>query len=543
MNDNRVSRRWQLGLAILWFAGIVAWQAPALTVQAQEFDSAARALQQGIQYERSREWLKALELYEKSLKRWPDHTELKYGLRRAKTHFGIQQRYTDRSFREELLSLRKREALDLLDVVLERVQRNYVEPVSVGSFIAHGTESLYQALSNDHFLRYLPPTATAARIEAFRRHLSKTYWNYPLHDRASARYLVERIADEAAAMADVPSSAVVMEYVFGGFNGLDDYSALLTPDRYADLNALIEGELVGLGVEIKGESGRGLRLIRVLPDSPARESGLRAGEFIVAIDGRDCRKMDTGAAADLLRGREGSQVRIRVENPKLGTEREVVVVRRRVHVRSIPVARMLDPRNGIAYIRMTAFQRETVNELDAALNRLHRLGMRSLIWDLRGNPGGLLDVAAEVLDRFIDHGVLVHTAGRSPFEQQDFSAHPAGTWKIPLVVLIDEHSASASEIVAGAVRDLNRGTLVGRPSYGKWSVQSIYRLGGRLGMRLTTARFYTPNGHRYPKTGIRPHVLVDVEESLVLDDSLAGLLEDPDILRSLEILRREFAQR
>ncbi|RMG33264.1 MAG: S41 family peptidase [Planctomycetota bacterium] len=542
MSDNRVSRRSRLIASLLTVLISVAWLAPN-TAAATDYASATQALQQGVRYERERQWLKALEIYEQSLKRWPEHADLQYGLRRAKTHFAIQQRYTDRSFRRELLTLPKSEALDLLDVVLERVQRNYVKPVSVGSFVAHGTESLYLALTNDHFLRYLPATATRDRIETFRRHLSKTYWNYPLHDRPSARYLVSRIADEAHTMADLPSAMVVMEYVFGGFNALDDYSALLSPDRYADLNALIEGELVGLGVEIKGETGRGLKLIRVLPDSPARESGLRAGEFIVAIDGRDCRQMDTGAAADLLRGRQGTPVRIRVENPQLGTERDVVVVRRRVHVRSIPVARMLDPRNGIAYIRMTAFQRETVRELDAALEDLHRRGMRSLIWDLRGNPGGLLDVAAEVLDRFIDHGVLVHTAGRSPFERQDFQAHAAGTWKIPLVVLIDGHSASASEIVAGAIRDLNRGTLVGRPSYGKWSVQSIYRLGGGLGMRLTTAWFYTPDGHRYPKTGIRPHVLVDAEDELVLDDSLTGLLQDPDIVRSLEILRRDFAQR
>jgi carboxyl-terminal processing protease len=172
---------------------------------------------------------------------------------------------------------------------------------------------------------------------------------------------------------------------------------------------------------------------------------------------------------------------------------------------------MLDPQAGIAYLRMTSFQKTTVRDLDTALWKLHRDGMKYLVIDLRGNPGGLLTASVDIVDRFVTEGAIVSTRGRSPGEDYDYQARLVGTWRVPLVVLIDGNSASASEIFAGAIRDHHRATIVGTRSYGKGSVQGIFPLNTtHAGLRLTTARFYSPSGQPISRRGVQPDVLVHV---------------------------------
>jgi carboxyl-terminal processing protease len=351
------------------------------------------------------------------------------------------------------------------------------------------------------------------------------------------------VCDLAQSLAGLPAAAVVMEYVFGGCYALDEYSAFLTPDRLTDLHGNIDGEFVGLGIEMKGDVGQGLLLVNVLPDSPAAEGGLRRGDHIVAIDGVDSRSMTTDEGARLLRGRSGSSVRLRFERPDgSGPTLEGVFFRRAVQVKSVPVAKIIDRSNGIGYVQMTGFQRTTPQELDEALSGLQRQGMRALIWDLRGNPGGLLPVAAEVTDRFVADGLLVSTRGRQADQNDSWTARRGGTWNIPLVLLVDGDSASASEIVAGAVRDHHRGTIVGRRTYGKWSVQTILPLRGSTGLRLTTAKFYSPAGQWLGNVGVTPDVVVDLSREH--QTGYRGLLssdteDDADVAKGLEVLRRQ----
>jgi carboxyl-terminal processing protease len=327
-----------------------------------------------------------------------------------------------------------------------------------------------------------------------------------------------------------------MEYVFGACNCLDDYSSVLTPTRYDDLNSNIKGQFVGVGIVIEGKPGRGMWLVDVLPDSPAEQSGLEAGDWIVGIDGVDCRGMTTEEAAHLLTGPPGSRVSLDIARGE--ATQNVACARREVVVKSIPVSTMLDSTSGVAYIRLTAFQRNSTAELDLALQELQRQGMRSLIWDVRGNPGGLLDEAVSVIDRFIDDGLIVSTKGRASGQDKSYHAYAPGTWRMPLVLLIDGDSASASEIVAGAVRDHRRGTIVGRTSYGKWSVQSIYPASHGMALRLTTAKFYSPSGKTYSKMGIEPDVVVPVPEDAPRPRSARTLdpEKDPDLRAALEVL-------
>jgi carboxyl-terminal processing protease len=185
-----------------------------------------------------------------------------------------------------------------------------------------------------------------------------------------------------------------------------------------------------------------------------------------------------------------------------------------------------------------------VQELDAAVSSLRHQGMRALVWDLRGNPGGLLTTAVEVLDRFIHDGVLVSTRGRTSDQNLVYSAHRTGTLTMPLVLLIDGDSASASEIVAGAVKDHRRGTIVGRKSYGKWSVQSILPIHGNCGLRLTTAKFYSPQGHTLGKIGVQPDIEVAEQERVRGHNrGPADLDGDADVRKALEVLQRQMARK
>jgi len=496
-----------------------------------------QAINEGADFERSRNWADAIVHYREALELWPDHEELKYGLRRARFHMQIDRRYTDTSYRSDLLNLSERDALDLLDEVLFKIHGHYVDSVSSTYFIAHGTESVYLALNNEAFLEQNRIyTSSMTQLKHSRKMLFDEYWNKPVSGPDEAKRIVLEVADRLNRNVGIKKVPVILEYVFGGCNSLDDYSSYLTPGKLDDLYNNIEGEFVGLGIEMKSEVGKGVHLVNVLPESPAEEGGLLPGDYITHIDQTDVLEKPTDEAATLITGKQGTRVHLRWKTTD-GQEKTGYFIRREVKVKSIPLAEMIDPQNGVGYIRLAGFQRTTAEEFDAALMQLNREGMKALIWDVRGNPGGLLTAAVEVLDRLIDRGVLVSTKGRTNDQNWTYSAHSLGTWNFPIILLIDENSASASEIVAGAIRDHQRGTLVGRKSYGKWSVQSIYPVSHSCGLRLTTAKFYSPNGHNHSEVGVEPDVLVDRDKQQPLRITHDALLSDADVQKALDLLR------
>ena len=542
--------KFSLAMAVLctltWHVGFPQQTRAADTrVDVSQVQSASQALSRGETLEASRQWVDAIRFYEAALGKFPDNSEITYALRRTRTQFAIDRRYSDRSFEEKMLRQGRSEALDLMEDVMTRVQLEYVDPVSATKFVAHGTESFYMALGNDRFLKVHVTGRQKEAVERVRQTLIRDFWNRRVASRLEARKIVTQVCELAHRELKIPAAAVVMEYLFGGCNALDDYSNFLTPDRYNDLFGSIQGEFVGIGIEMEAEKGKGMHLVNVLLDSPAEDGGLRPGDFIVEIDGRDCRELTTDEAARLLRGSRGSQVDLAFASPD-GSVSNAVLTRRPVQVKSVTRALLLDQDQGIAYIQMTGFQSSTEEEMDTALRDLERQGMRSLIWDLRGNPGGLLDTAAAVIDRFIDDGVLVSTEGRSLDQNQTFRARSYNTRSIPLILLVDENSASASEIVAGAIKDHGRGKIVGRKTYGKWSVQSIIHLPGGTGLKLTTAKFFSPNHRNYAGKGIEPHVDVpmpeNVHRTLFRGRTSDEISTDPDVARALELLERRFTQ-
>ncbi|MCY2965089.1 MAG: S41 family peptidase [Planctomycetota bacterium] len=503
-----------------------------------------QAVNKGVELEQSRRWGDAIMHYEKSTKQWPDCGELEYGMRRSKVHFNVDRRYCDSSFQKSLLAKPRTSAIALFDDVINQAQEKYVEPLSLTSFIAHGTESLYQALDEPRFLENNVASDRHDRADSVRNVLRRPeeYWNRRIQDREDARRFIDQVCNLCKRELGMSATAVVLEYVFGGCNSLDDYSGMLTPGKYRDLWSNIHGEFVGLGVEINAEPGTGLLLVNVIPGSPAAAGGLLPGEHIVSIDGRDVRNLTTEEAATLLQGEKGSRVRLEVVRGAENEVRSLTLTRRQVVIQSIPVARMIDRANGVAFIQLASFQDSTVQELDAALMKLDRQGMKSLVLDVRGNPGGLLNAAVDVLDRFIEDGVLVSIKGR--IQNEVFRPKQPGAWRMPIVLLIDGDSASASEIVAGAFKDHRRATIVGRRSFGKWSVQSILPAREKCGFRLTTAKFYSPKGQNLAKIGLRPDIEVPAPSSPRNQFRAADEIDvegDDDIQQALRLLRNEVA--
>jgi len=546
--------RLALVLAVLtcgWLSGSSApfarGQAPVrLDVKSDEHEL-VQLLAIGEQLERDRRWNDALAHYEQAVRHHPAHRALQDRLLLAKAHFDCSRRYADRSFLTSVEKLSESESLEICSEVLGKINTHYVQTANWQDLVRHGTFHWEVALTEPVFLRRNIPQASADRVNACRREIRQLTDTRNPSSRTEARDLIAHVAQLARQRIGLPTSATILEFTCGAMNSLDDYSNFLTADQLDEVFSQIEGNFVGLGIELKGENGE-LQIVSVIGGSPAEKGGLRRGERIVAVDGRSLKNVPGDAAADLLKGAAGSTVMVEVVNASSQT-RTVRLHRERVDVPSVEDVKIVDREHGTGYLRLTSFQKTTSRDVDAALWKLHREGMRSVIVDVRGNPGGLLPAAVEVADKFIGTGTIVMTRGRSPNEDFDYKAQGAGTWRVPLIVLIDGDSASASEIFAGAIRDHKRGTIVGRRSYGKGSVQGIFPLSTTgAGVRLTTAKFFSPSGQEINKRGVSPDVSVQVTARLTTDRSGNGEStlttsnsprEDRDLQAAIQVARQQ----
>ncbi len=519
-------------------------QATVITISEAQPDplgDVAEALRRGRQLEGQRRWGDALAEYEESLHQHPTDVTLQERFDFARLHYDLQRRYNDRSFCETVVRLSPERALGLYSQVLLKIDSHYVEVPQWKGLVDCGSDNLEVALSEPTFVARNVAEAARPALGAFCRELRELTAAQSVRSRDDAARTVSLAAGLAQQRLGMAQAAVIFEYLCGATNALDPYSAYLTPDQLNEVYAQIEGNFVGLGVELKAIDG-GLSVVHVIPGSPAEEVGMRAGDRIVAVDGRSTQSLTTDQAANLLQGPEDTSVRITVGFPGQ-PPRQLTVRRRRVEVPSVDQVTMLDPERGIAYFKLTCFQKTTARDLDAALWKLHHEGMKSLVIDLCGNPGGLLVAAVEAVDRFVDRGVIVTTHGRSPQEDFTYSAHEQGKWRMPLVVMIDQDSASAAEIFAGAIRDHRRGTIVGVRSFGKGSVQGIFPLEDtNSGIRLTTAKFFSPNGHPYNRVGVEPDVRVPRVRlaAKLLNGRLppAGSADNPILVAALQTIRR-----
>ncbi|MBS0432379.1 MAG: S41 family peptidase [Proteobacteria bacterium] len=303
----------------------------------------------------------------------------------------------------------------------------------------------------------------------------------------------------------VDDKTLMRAAIRGLLSGLDPHSAFLDQSDLKDLTEDTTGAYSGLGVEVAQLNDQ-LRIVTPIDDTPAARAGIKPGDVIVSIDGKTVQPDALDAALKQLRGPPGSKITLGILHADAKSPVTIPLVRERIRVASVS-ARMLEP--GYAYLRISQFQQDTANDLDRALEKLQKQHgpLRGAVLDLRSNPGGLLTAAVGVSDAFLDSGTIVTTKGRLKQADLDFTATPGDLLNgAPMVVLVDNGTASAAEIVAGALKDDHRALLMGQRTFGKGSVQTILPLSDDDAVKLTTARYYTPDGTSIQATGITPDI-------------------------------------
>ncbi|MBB3897067.1 S41 family peptidase [Roseococcus suduntuyensis] len=302
---------------------------------------------------------------------------------------------------------------------------------------------------------------------------------------------------------------LVENAINGMLTGLDPHSAYLNPRNFRDMQVQTRGEFGGLGIEVTQEGGY-IRVISPIDETPAARAGIRPGDNITHLNGNSTQGMTLQEAVDTMRGERGTSLRLTIRRENTPTAIELTIVRDVIRPQ---IVRFRMEGNDIGYIRVTSFNEQTEANVRRALSTLRQQAgnnLRGLILDLRNNPGGLLDQAVQVTDSFLDQGEIVSTRARRSEDAQRWNARSGDIANgLPMVVLVNGGSASASEIVAGALQDHRRAVILGVRSFGKGSVQTVMPLGGNNGaIRITTARYYTPSGRSIQATGIEPDVEV-----------------------------------
>lgn len=326
----------------------------------------------------------------------------------------------------------------------------------------------------------------------------------PLEDIQTFAEVFERI--KRAYVEEVDDSTLLRNAMRGMLSELDPHSAYLDRNEFQSLRESTEGEFGGIGIEVGLEEGR-LTIITPIDDTPASRAGLQARDVILEIDGNPTERLSLQESVTLMRGEPGSQIRLQILRSGQEAPLDITLTREIIRTESVR-SEMLEP--GYGYLRVSQFQSRSGEQVNNAIRRMERDGpLQGLVLDLRNNPGGVLQAAVAVADAFLQSGLVVYTEGRLPDTQMRFSAsRETVAPDVPLVVLINGGSASAAEIVAGALQDQRRGVIMGTESFGKGSVQQVMPLGNGEGLKLTTALYYTPNGRSIQAMGIEPDVRV-----------------------------------
>jgi len=328
----------------------------------------------------------------------------------------------------------------------------------------------------------------------------------------------------------VDDKTLLTHAIRGMLSGLDPHSSYLDPTQYQELRIGTTGQFGGLGIQVGMDEDGFVKVISPIDDTPAYRAGMEAGDLIIKLDDKPVKGMSLDAAVKLMRGEPGSDIVLTVV--RIGKDKPftVTITRDIIKVKSVK-KRMLEPNYG--YVRISSFQSKTGSQLLDAIKTLRKENkndLKGLILDLRNNPGGVLNAAAEVSDLFLNKGKIVYTEGRIENSYMEFSAKPGDVLEgAPLIVLINGGSASASEIVAGALQDHKRGIILGTKSFGKGSVQTIQELPAGGAIKMTTARYFTPSGRSIQAQGIEPDIKLDRVKITRLDENTISSVKEADL--------------
>lgn len=354
----------------------------------------------------------------------------------------------------------------------------------------------------------------------------------PLEEMRAFTEIFGKIKSDYVEVAD--DKELLEHAIRGMLSGLDPHSAYLTAEGYKELQVGTTGEFGGLGIEVGMEDGF-VKVVSPIDDTPAQKAGMQSGDLIIRIDDKAVKGLTLGEAVKMMRGKPGTDIVLTVVREGTDAPFKVTITRAIIKVNSIK-KRMLEP--GFGYIRITQFQSNTGENLVEEVSKLKKEAegeLKGLILDLRNNPGGVLNAAVAVSDAFLEEGLIVYTEGRVNDSQMRFKATPTDIIKgKPLIVLVNEGSASASEIVAGALQDHKRAIILGAPTFGKGSVQTVIPIAKGAALKLTTARYYTPSGRSIQAEGIVPDIELEKVKISAVDTSAFNPIKEADLSRHLE---------
>ena len=320
----------------------------------------------------------------------------------------------------------------------------------------------------------------------------------------------------------------------GMLEGLDPHSSYLDKDAYRELQEGTTGEFGGLGIEVGMENGF-VKVISPIDDTPAQRAGIQAGDLITRLDDTPVKGMTLNDAVKLMRGKPGTDIILTIVRENEDKPLRITITREVITVKSVK-SRTLEP--GYGYVRISNFQSHTVEDLQHNLDKLKQENnddLKGLILDLRNNPGGVLSAAVSVSDLFLDNGLIVYTEGRIKDSKLKFNAKPTDVLnQSPLIVLVNGGSASASEIVAGALQDHGRAIIMGEQTFGKGSVQTILPMANEAALKLTTARYYTPSGRSIQAAGITPDIIIDNVKLASIEKNQNHSVKEADLSGHLE---------
>jgi carboxyl-terminal processing protease len=416
----------------------------------------------------------------------------------------VAKRYTDPLVIRIAQQLNQSSGEALYVEISQLIDSRHVTPTSYQQRVNGGLESLAVAVQTPAFQQAVRANPNPQAVRTLQQNLRSLMNQASVQNLSQAIGAMRQAGQMTAQTLNVNPGVVSLEFVYGALDTLDQFSMFIAPEKSGSTSLGLKPNMVGIGVEIEAHP-QGLKILKALAGGPAAAATLQRGDIITAVDGRPVAGLELSQAADLIGGANGSPVQLQLRRDNMIGD--VTLVRRQFAVQSVSEVRM--EQANVGYIKLDQFAESSTKELDAALWKLHNEGMQSLVLDLRGNPGGLLTTAIELSDRFLPRGTIVSTRGRTQNDNSQEVAQHANTWKVPLVVLIDSDSASASEIFAAAVQENGRGVIVGEKSYGKGTVQTLFPLKSvSSALRLTTAKFYSPEGREMAGVGVTPDIRI-----------------------------------
>lgn len=417
----------------------------------------------------------------------------------------ISRRYSDPRVRAFASTTTPQQVLTMYGETLNLIAARHLDPPAPARLVQRGLFNLVEALRNPTFQQGAQLSIDPQQLPAFEQQLVQLFQQYPPQTPSDATQLLQTVMQAAQQSLGLNPVLVGLEFEYGAIESLDQFSAFVPPTPQSGSAGDFSAPTVGIGVQVQ-VAPEGLRVLRTLAGSPAQQAGLQPEDVILSVDGQPLAGRDLTSATALIAGPEGTQVTLAVVRSN-APPTAVAIPRQRLELRSITDARLLTPQTG--YLRLDTFSSTSTQEMQQALQSLANQGMQNLVLDLRGNPGGLLTTAIEIGRLFVKDGTVVSTRGRT---QDDTTSEPGAdgaTWNLPLAVLVDGDSASASEILAAAIQENNRGVIVGTQTYGKGTVQTLFPLQtAGVSLRLTTAQFYSPRGREMAGNGVTPDIPV-----------------------------------